>query len=90
MAVGSYFPFASSSGNTSRNWSLAGRSYHAPSAKSTSGRAGRCVAADVPAVNPMFDVTPADLVDYIVTEKGVVERPDNAKMAQLMCRKRLH
>ncbi|MGG2397459.1 S-methyl-5-thioribose-1-phosphate isomerase [Pseudomonas sp. SH1-B] len=52
--------------------------------------AGQRVAADVHAVNPVFDVTPADLVDYIVTEKGVVERPDSAKMAQLMCRKRLH
>jgi len=52
--------------------------------------AGQRVAADVPAVNPVFDVTPADLVDYLVTEKGVVERPDSAKMAQLMCRKRLH
>lgn len=52
--------------------------------------AGHRVAADVHAVNPVFDVTPADLVDYIVTEKGVVERPDSAKMARLMCRKRLH
>lgn len=52
--------------------------------------AGHRVAADVHAVNPVFDVTPADLVDYIVTEKGVIERPDSAKLAQLMCRKRLH
>ncbi|WP_137888149.1 S-methyl-5-thioribose-1-phosphate isomerase [Pseudomonas sp. 2FE] len=52
--------------------------------------AGRRVAADVEAVNPVFDVTPADLIDFIVTEKGIVERPDAAKMAQLMCRKRLH
>lgn len=52
--------------------------------------AGQRIAADVPALNPMFDVTPADLVDYIVTEKGVVERPDSTKLAQLMCRKRLH
>ncbi|NWL78678.1 S-methyl-5-thioribose-1-phosphate isomerase [Pseudomonas taiwanensis] len=51
---------------------------------------GRRVAAEVHAVNPVFDVTPADLIDAIVTEKGVVERPDAAKMAQLMCRKRLH
>ncbi len=51
---------------------------------------GHRVAADVPALNPVFDVTPADLVDYIVTEKGIVERPDSAKLAQLMCRKRLH
>jgi methylthioribose-1-phosphate isomerase len=52
--------------------------------------AGQRVAADVPVTNPVFDVTPADLIDYIVTEKGVVERPDMEKMAQLMCRKRLH
>ncbi|MDD0975555.1 S-methyl-5-thioribose-1-phosphate isomerase [Pseudomonas fontis] len=48
------------------------------------------VASGVEAFNPLFDVTPADLIDVIVTEKGVVERPDTAKMAQLMCRKRLH
>ena len=42
------------------------------------------------AFNPVFDVTPADLIDVIVTEKGVVERPDTAKLAKLMCRKRLH
>ena len=52
--------------------------------------AGQRIAADVQALNPVFDVTPADLIDYLVTEKGVVERPDAAKMAQLMCRKRLH
>ncbi|AMS21004.1 S-methyl-5-thioribose-1-phosphate isomerase [Pseudomonas synxantha] len=44
----------------------------------------------VDAINPVFDVTPADLIDVIVTEKGVVERPDTAKLARLMCRKRLH
>nr|WP_298166278.1 S-methyl-5-thioribose-1-phosphate isomerase [uncultured Pseudomonas sp.] len=48
------------------------------------------VANGVEALNPVFDVTPADLIDFLVTEKGVVERPDMAKMAQLMCRKRLH
>jgi methylthioribose-1-phosphate isomerase len=51
---------------------------------------GQRVAAGVEAVNPVFDVTPADLIDFIVTEKGVVERPDTAKMTRLMCRKRLH
>jgi len=35
-------------------------------------------------------VTPADLIDAIVTEKGVVERPSAAKLAALMSRKRLH
>lgn len=51
---------------------------------------GQRFAAEVEAFNPVFDVTPADLIDYIVTEKGVVERPDRAKMTALMCRKRLH
>nr|BFD43567.1 S-methyl-5-thioribose-1-phosphate isomerase [Pseudomonas sp. FFPRI_1] len=51
---------------------------------------GTPVGAQVEAFNPVFDVTPADLIDAIVTEKGIVERPDSAKMAQLMCRKRLH
>ena len=51
---------------------------------------GKRVGADVQTFNPVFDVTPADLIDVIVTEKGVIERPDAAKIAQLMCRKRLH
>ncbi len=34
--------------------------------------------------NPAFDVTPADLVDAIVTEKGVVLEPTAKKMATLM------
>ncbi|MCL6417002.1 S-methyl-5-thioribose-1-phosphate isomerase [Aestuariirhabdus sp. Z084] len=37
-----------------------------------------------PVANPVFDVTPADLVDVLVTEKGVVEHPDSAKMHSLM------
>ncbi|WP_419794792.1 S-methyl-5-thioribose-1-phosphate isomerase [Pseudomonas palleroniana] len=45
---------------------------------------------EVDTYNPVFDVTPADLIDVIVTEKGIVERPDAAKLAKLMCRKRLH
>jgi len=35
------------------------------------------------AVNPAFDVTPAKLVDAIVTEKGVVLKPDLQKMKKL-------
>lgn len=34
--------------------------------------------------NPAFDVTPAHLIDAIVTEKGVVLRPNREKMAALM------
>ncbi len=38
----------------------------------------------VQAHNPVFDVTPAALVDYIVTERGVVRQPDAEKMRDLM------
>lgn len=34
--------------------------------------------------NPSFDVTPAELVDVLVTERGVAWRPDQAKIAALM------
>ncbi|MGM0593265.1 MAG: S-methyl-5-thioribose-1-phosphate isomerase [Pseudomonadota bacterium] len=41
-------------------------------------------AAGADAWNPAFDVTPAELVDAIVTEKGVVREPTAEKMAQMM------
>lgn len=31
-------------------------------------------------INPVFDVTPASLIDVIVTEKGIIERPTREKM----------
>jgi methylthioribose-1-phosphate isomerase len=34
----------------------------------------------VEAWNPVFDVTPAGLIDAIVTERGVVMAPDRARM----------
>ncbi|MEY6432249.1 S-methyl-5-thioribose-1-phosphate isomerase [Thioalkalicoccus limnaeus] len=40
--------------------------------------------AGVGARNPVFDVTPAGLVDAIVTERGVVMAPDTDKIAALM------
>ena len=43
----------------------------------------RTVADGIQAWNPVFDVTPASLIDAIVTEKGVVERPDTEKMQTL-------
>ncbi len=43
-------------------------------------RGERTVAEGVLAWNPVFDVTPHELIDAIVTEKGVVERPDTASM----------
>ncbi len=33
--------------------------------------------------NPVFDVTPADLIDAIVTERGVIERPTAEKMQSM-------
>ena len=30
--------------------------------------------------NPVFDITPANFIDYLVTEKGVIEQPNLAKM----------
>jgi methylthioribose-1-phosphate isomerase len=43
----------------------------------------RYAPAGVEACNPVFDVTPAALVDVLVTEAGVVERPDRARLAGL-------
>ena len=43
----------------------------------------RTVAEGVPAWNPVFDVTPASLIDAIVTEKGIVEHPDPDAMRAL-------
>lgn len=40
----------------------------------------RTAAAEIEAWNPVFDVTPHDLIDVIVTERGVIERPDEASM----------
>ncbi|TWI03715.1 methylthioribose-1-phosphate isomerase [Luteimonas cucumeris] len=40
----------------------------------------RTVAEGIQAWNPVFDVTPAELIDAIVTEKGIVERPDAERM----------
>jgi len=37
--------------------------------------------AGCPAINPAFDVTPAELIDVIVTEFGVIENPDRDRIA---------
>lgn len=38
----------------------------------------------------VMDVTPADLIDVIVTERGVVERPDESRIAELLSPRHLH
>lgn len=40
----------------------------------------------IDAWNPVFDVTPADLIDAIVTEQGVVESPTRARLGALLGR----
>jgi methylthioribose-1-phosphate isomerase len=47
----------------------------------------RYAPAGVEAYNPVFDVTPAALIDVLVTEAGVVERPDTAGIAALLARR---
>ncbi|MBT3471529.1 MAG: S-methyl-5-thioribose-1-phosphate isomerase, partial [Gammaproteobacteria bacterium] len=44
---------------------------------------GRMAAENATGWNPVFDVTPASLVDLIVTERGVVENPTAEKIAAL-------
>ncbi|HET6912876.1 MAG TPA: S-methyl-5-thioribose-1-phosphate isomerase [Rhodanobacteraceae bacterium] len=43
----------------------------------------RTVVQGANAWNPVFDVTPAELIDAIVTERGVIERPDAASMRRM-------
>ena len=38
----------------------------------------------IQAWNPAFDITPAELIDAIVTEKGVVKNPTRGKMVAMM------
>jgi methylthioribose-1-phosphate isomerase len=45
---------------------------------STAGQ--RTVVEGAKAWNPVFDVTPAELIDAIVTERGVIERPNSIAM----------
>lgn len=46
---------------------------------------GKAIApAAFPALNPVFDVTPAALVDVLVTERGVLHQPDSAGLAAMM------
>lgn len=40
----------------------------------------RTVAEGIVAWNPVFDVTPASLIDAIVTERGVIEHPTHERM----------
>ncbi len=41
-------------------------------------------ASGATAWNPVFDITPAELVDVLVTERGVVQQPDSERIAAMM------
>lgn len=43
----------------------------------------RVAPEDVDVINPVFDVTPASLIDAIVTEKGVIVSPNTEAMTKL-------
>jgi methylthioribose-1-phosphate isomerase len=55
------------------------------------GCAGRRAVADgTQAWNPVFDVTPHDLVDVLVTERGVITQPDAATLRAVFGRSVVH
>jgi methylthioribose-1-phosphate isomerase len=49
----------------------------------TGYRDNQWAATGVTVRNPAFDVTPAELVSALITEKGIVHEPDAAKVAEL-------
>ena len=56
------------------------RSSCASRPRCSASRGKRTVVEGAQAWNPVFDVTPAELIDAIVTERGVIERPDSIAM----------
>ena len=55
-----------------------------PAAEIWKGTGADAAPAGVEVLNQVFDITPAALVDCLVTEKGVVEQPDTDKMAAML------
>jgi len=47
----------------------------------TEGFGRRTAPVGVGVYNPAFDVTPAELIRYLITERGVIEHPDEAGIA---------
>ena len=52
----------------------------------TEGFGTRTAPLDIPVYNPAFDVTPHDLVAGIITEHGILERPDPERVAEFFSR----
>jgi methylthioribose-1-phosphate isomerase len=55
-----------------------------PAGEVTGYRGTSWAPAGVAVRNPAFDVTPADLITALITERGVVSRPDRARVARLL------
>ena len=55
-----------------------------PAAEVTGYRGMRWAADGVQVYNPAFDVTPADLITAIITERGVVRQPNRERVAALL------
>ncbi len=45
----------------------------------------RVVPDEADVMNPAFDVTPADLISAIITERGVIHHPNTEKLASHLC-----
>ena len=58
-----------------------------PAAEVTGYRDKRWAPEGVAVRNPAFDVTPAELISGIITERGVVKKPNRARVAKLFRKK---
>jgi methylthioribose-1-phosphate isomerase len=59
-----------------------------PAAEVTGYRGARWAPEGVAVRNPAFDVTPAELITGIITERGIVRKPTRARVASLLSRSR--
>jgi methylthioribose-1-phosphate isomerase len=59
-----------------------------PAAEVTGYRETRWAPEGVAVRNPAFDVTPAELITGIITERGIVRKPTRARVASLLSRSR--
>ena len=59
-----------------------------PPEEVTGYRGARWAPEGVAVRNPAFDVTPAELITGIITERGIVRKPTRARVASLLSRNR--
>ncbi len=56
---------------------------HRPTCEITQFNATQIAPAGIVSINPAFDITPAALIDVLVTEKAIVAQPNHQKMLAL-------